>query len=162
MSSAGVLSDLHQVEGLDLTAEWWSQSFNRTFTVNNKLYMSTGPISFSYFYSPRIIAYNLQLADNYNIPNLYTVVEEGKWTLDYMHDLIKNFSADLNGDGKMTEDDLWGASVDEYSAAGFFLSAGGEQMRVDESHRAVRFCTSWATTAEAADALCDELRKLSV
>lgn len=132
MSSAGVLSDLHQVEGLDLTAEWWSQSFNRTFTVNNKLYMSTGPISFSYFYSPRIIAYNLQLAENYKIPNLYTVVEEGKWTLDFMHDLIKDFSADLNGDGKLDEDDLWGASVDEYSAAGFFLSAGGEQMRVDE------------------------------
>ena len=37
-----------------------------------------------------------------------------------------------------------------------------EQMRVDESHRAVRFCTSWATSTEAVDALCDELKKLSV
>ena len=37
-----------------------------------------------------------------------------------------------------------------------------EQKRVDESHRAVRFCTSWATTQEAVDELCNELRKLSV
>ena len=36
-----------------------------------------------------------------------------------------------------------------------------EQERVDASHRAVRFCTSWATSAEAVDALCDELRKVS-
>ena len=36
-----------------------------------------------------------------------------------------------------------------------------EQERVDASHRAVRFCTSWATSVEAVNALCDELRKLS-
>ena len=36
-----------------------------------------------------------------------------------------------------------------------------EQQRVDESHRAVRFCTSWATTPEQMDALCQTLKKLS-
>ena len=36
-----------------------------------------------------------------------------------------------------------------------------EQERVDETHRAVRFCTSWATKQEAVDALCEELRRLS-
>ena len=36
-----------------------------------------------------------------------------------------------------------------------------EQVRVDETHRAVRFCTSWATKQESVDALCAELRSLS-
>ncbi len=36
-----------------------------------------------------------------------------------------------------------------------------EQQRVDESHRAVRFCTSWATTQDNMDALCQALIKLS-
>ena len=36
-----------------------------------------------------------------------------------------------------------------------------EQERVDETHRAIRFCTSWATKQEAVDALCAELRRLS-
>lgn len=36
-----------------------------------------------------------------------------------------------------------------------------EQCRVDQSHRAVRFCTSWATTQENVDALCDALMQLS-
>ena len=36
-----------------------------------------------------------------------------------------------------------------------------EQERVDETHRAVRFCTSWATKPESVAALCEELRELS-
>lgn len=36
-----------------------------------------------------------------------------------------------------------------------------EQERVDSYHRAVRFCTSWATKEESVDALCAELEKLS-
>ena len=36
-----------------------------------------------------------------------------------------------------------------------------EQERVDSSHRAVRFCTSWATKQEDVDALCEALVKLS-
>lgn len=36
-----------------------------------------------------------------------------------------------------------------------------EQERVDADHRAVRFCTSWATTQENMDALCASLRALS-
>ena len=35
------------------------------------------------------------------------------------------------------------------------------QERVDETHRAVRFCTSWATTPVQMDALCGRLKKLS-
>ena len=35
-----------------------------------------------------------------------------------------------------------------------------EMERVDEGHRAVRFCTSWATTEENVDALCADLRRL--
>ena len=35
-----------------------------------------------------------------------------------------------------------------------------EQARVDETHRAVRFCTSWATKEENVQALCADLRRL--
>jgi len=35
-----------------------------------------------------------------------------------------------------------------------------EQQRVDEGHRAVRFCTSWATRQDQVDALCRRLEQL--
>lgn len=36
-----------------------------------------------------------------------------------------------------------------------------EQERTDETHRAIRICTSWATTQENVDALCRDLKYLS-
>ena len=38
--------------------------------------------------------------------------------------------------------------------------AFAEIERVDETHRAIRFCTSWATKEENVDALCAELKRL--
>ena len=35
-----------------------------------------------------------------------------------------------------------------------------EMERVDESRRAVRFCTSWATKEENVEALCRDLKRL--
>ena len=35
-----------------------------------------------------------------------------------------------------------------------------EQCRVDDTHRAVRFCTSWATRQENVDSLCADLEKI--
>ena len=37
-----------------------------------------------------------------------------------------------------------------------------QQENVDESHRAVRFCTSWATTEAAINALCDAIESYTV
>lgn len=36
-----------------------------------------------------------------------------------------------------------------------------EQERIDDTHRAVRFCTSWASTESNVDALCNALKRLS-
>ena len=36
-----------------------------------------------------------------------------------------------------------------------------EMGRVDEMHRAVRFCTSWASTQENVDALCAEIKRIA-
>ena len=36
-----------------------------------------------------------------------------------------------------------------------------EMGRYDETHRTVRFCTSWATRQEQMDALCSKLRELT-
>jgi len=49
------------------------------------------------------------------------------------------------------------AFLDELSKNFMFT----EMERVDEDHRAVRFCTSWASTQENVDALCHELERIA-
>ena len=36
-----------------------------------------------------------------------------------------------------------------------------EMERISDTHRAIRFCTSWATKEENVDKLCDALRKFA-
>ena len=52
---------------------------------------------------------------------------------------------------------IFSDGVLEQLAKGFCFT---EMERVDENHRAIRFCTSWATTEENAEALCNALRSL--
>lgn len=49
-------------------------------------------------------------------------------------------------------DDALGALAETYVFS--------EQIRIDETHRAVRFCTSWATKEENIQSLCADLRRL--
>ena len=58
--------------------------------------------------------------------NLYDVVNQGKWTLDYQYELASKFYSDLNGDGKADGKDQYGfvctnmANIDPYwSSSGF-------------------------------------------
>ncbi len=132
LTNEGLMRNLLEVPELDLSADWWSQSMNREFTIKDRLFTTTGPITFGYYYAPRLVAFNQKLATDYQIEDLYTVVEEGRWTLDYMASTMESVKTDLDGDGEYGEDDRWGASVDEYSAAGFYISAGGKQISVDK------------------------------
>ncbi len=136
LTNEGLMRNLLEVPELDLSADWWSQSMNREFTIKDRLFTTTGPIMFGYYYAPRLVAFNQKLATDYQIEDLYTVVEEGRWTLDYMASTMESVKTDLDGDGEYGEDDRWGASVDEYSAAGFYISAGGTQISVDKDGKA--------------------------
>ncbi len=62
------------------------------------------------------IYFNKSIAQNYDLENLYTVVSEGRWTLDYLTKLSTDIYSDLNGDGQKSEDDLLCISGDPYSS----------------------------------------------
>lgn len=74
---------------------------------------------------------------------------------DTLRELSVNFLVEGNTNQifPILQDDL----LDELSKKYAFT----EQQRIDENHRAVRFCTSWATKEENVDALCEDLKTLS-
>ncbi len=131
LTKNALVRDLKTIPGFELDAAWWSQGMNREFTINDKLFTTTGPMVFAYYYTPRLVAFNLQLVEDYGMESPYSVVNEGRWTLEYMQASMESVKTDLDGDGKYGDDDMWGASVDEYSAAGFYISAGGTQIAYD-------------------------------
>jgi hypothetical protein len=51
---------------------------------------------------------NSNLAESYNINNIYNVVYDGKWTYDKLKEWASLTGGDINGDSKMDENDSYG------------------------------------------------------
>lgn len=113
----GYFHDLYGVNYLDLEKPWWSGSFNAEAELDDQLFVTTGSLSLSltrYLYA---IFYNKDLAQNYidsgnakyaDLANLYTLVEDGKWTFDKFYELGSDIYSDLNGDTTRDKEDIYG------------------------------------------------------
>lgn len=131
LAPEGYLLDLNSLPSITLDADWWSNSCNRNLTFNGKQYITSGPISLAYYYAPCVIAFNQRLCDEYQIPNLYETVIDGKWTLDKFSEITKNVAQDLNSDGNMTsDDDFFAFACDELTGQAFYIGCGGTQTEI--------------------------------
>ena len=52
--------------------------------------------------------FNKQLAEDNQIEDLYAVVDEGRWTIDYLNQLVTGIYQDVNGDTVRGEEDVYG------------------------------------------------------
>ncbi len=112
----GYLYDLYDVEYIDLDKPWWSQHFTEAAEFKDHLYLATGSLSLSLTRFLFAIYYNKEIATNYagdmpELENLYTIVEEGKWTYDKFYELGSGIYKDMNGNSERDEEDIYGISL---------------------------------------------------
>jgi hypothetical protein len=69
--------------------------------------------------------FSKKLVKDYELENPYELVLSGKWTFDKMIEMMKKVSRDLNGDGKMDDQDQYGL-LTEYANSQFLFNAAGE------------------------------------
>ncbi len=106
---SGLYADFHRLPYIDLDAPYWDSRAVESFTVHGKLYFINGSYNLSNKGSAYAMFWNRELAEDLNIPDLYGVVWDGKWTADRMLEYCQVAASDLNGDGKMSlTEDRWG------------------------------------------------------
>ena len=76
----GYFLNILDLDYIDASAPWWSEQLNDSITVNDKLYLTTGDIAISLWEIYTSCFFNKQLAEEYNVPDLYELVESGEWT----------------------------------------------------------------------------------
>ncbi|MCI8388323.1 MAG: hypothetical protein HFE63_07670 [Clostridiales bacterium] len=105
--------DINTLPYIDLSQEWWMDGFNSNVTINDKMYIAMGDLCSSVLRYAFCGYANITLLESYNydVQDLYTAVREGKWTFDMMTEMAKNVSGDINGDGKMDDQDLYGVGM---------------------------------------------------
>jgi len=81
-----------------------------------------------------ILFFNKQIVADLQLDNIYTLVKENKWTYDKFFELANAATADLNGDGQMTDDDRYGiVTRDDMIYPAFWVSAGIKTVGKDEN-----------------------------
>lgn len=96
--------NLYNMKYIDLSNPWYNQNQVETYTIQDKLYFFMGDVSYSTLMFGACLIYNVDLAERLDIPYIYDIVMDGKWTLDKMYEITADVSQDLDGDGKFSED----------------------------------------------------------
>lgn len=106
--TSGLIIDLNKLPYIDFTMPWWDAGSviglsmgGRQFGVNS--YMTTNDKG-----ATSTLVFNKKIISDYNLDSPYDFVKNSAWTLDTFDTLIKKVSADLDGNGKMDEKDLFG------------------------------------------------------
>ncbi|MBR4959265.1 MAG: hypothetical protein IKY52_00030 [Clostridia bacterium] len=108
LSLEGLFLDLNIIPHLDLEQPWWNQSVTEELQIAEKLHFATGDIVISHLKPMSVYAFNQKIAADTGIENLYTVVNEHRWTIDYVNTLVADQYVDLNGDGARDAEDRYG------------------------------------------------------
>lgn len=122
----GEFLNLNDVQYIDLDKYYWTQGYNDivSFGVNDKQYLASGALAISMFRYMFVTVYNRNVFENVGATDLYEVVKNDEWTLDYQYQLITERYMDIGETpNKKDEKDMYGlitgdtVSVDPYCVA---------------------------------------------
>lgn len=127
--SKGIYVDLNDVDEFDFSKPWWDKNSMKYYEIENKLYMAHNETSANLHDTLWVGFFNKKLFGTLKLDDIYSVVRDGKWTIDKLKEYIEAGQNDLDGDGELGADDQWGLMT--HSGAGFGFLHGSDERGVD-------------------------------
>lgn len=106
--SNGLALPWNDIPYIDMEKPYWNQNIVDSLSIKDKVYLLIGDINWTTMCETAVCFFNKQVAEDYDVPNLYSLVDEGTWTFDRLYDIASGISHDVDGDGNMTENDMYG------------------------------------------------------
>jgi ABC-type glycerol-3-phosphate transport system substrate-binding protein len=127
----GFFLDMYKVPHIELSRPWWSQDVTKQLTIAGKLHVAAGEATMSYLGNGVVMFVNNTLVRDYGLPDLYKTVIDGKWTLDYMGEIVRDVYKDINGNGINDKGDLYGGvSPQNWGVVGFMTAADAHMLKI--------------------------------
>ena len=123
VAADGVFANWNDVHALNFDKPWWNSDIVYEMNVADHLFYITGDLtmtSVEYLFS---IFFNKLLMEDTGLESPYNLVREGKWTFDTMKSYAETLSIDADGDGKMTDQDMYGYSTDSTNFISGYMAA---------------------------------------
>lgn len=108
LATGGCLENLLDMKWLNLDAEYWSPYAAKDLQLNGKLYMMISDLSMGRLEYARLLYFNSQMIEDFDLVSPYEQAENNNWTLDTFLNYLNEVSADLNGDGVYDRNDRFG------------------------------------------------------
>lgn len=125
LAQEGILADLNALPHLTLDGDWWDQNAAKELSLAGRLYMMLGDMNINDKDMTWCLFFDKKLAADYDLPDLYALAAEKKWTFDVFSSLIRNITSDVNGDGIFDDKDNWGhVTVYARSTIAYLYSMG--------------------------------------
>ena len=125
---AGYFQNLNAIQNLDLSKPWWDQYSVEEFSFKDAVFQVTGDISIGDNKQTFCIYFNKTLANNYQLDNMYEMVDNGTWTIDNFRTLAEkidgNLDYDNDGNHVNDPDDIYGIYIWDDIMMGIVNAAG--------------------------------------
>ena len=129
----GYYQNLYDIDTFDINAYWWNQEYVDCYTHDfDKLPTITGDCLIFDDLAPLCTYYNTAVVENYNLPDLSVLVENGEWTIAKEVELASAVTNDTDGDSQMTANDTWGI-LGTGMTCSFFAGCGIRLAEKDEN-----------------------------
>ena len=122
------LYNWNDFEYISMNEPWWQARFNDRTEINGKLFGIAGSMDPSMIQNLGVIFFNMELLPDFGLSEeeIYNVVNEGKWTIDYLSETIKTMYRDLDRDGERSKGDIFGYAYGLNAANDSWITAFGE------------------------------------
>lgn len=124
----GYLHDWNALPHIDLDKPWYDQNLRGSLRIKDKNYFMMGDFQIRDDDHTWILMFNKQIIRDLGLEEPYQLVHGGKWTFDKFKQMIKDASADTNGDGIFDQNDRYGFLTTSAGGVTNFLFSGGEKI----------------------------------
>ena len=125
MAAAGYLVTDEYLLEVDLTKPWWKPEVMDAAAVDGARFLFFGDLNLSFYDAHSMVGVNMSLLGNFTgLPDPYILADSGNWTLDVMLSLMDAVDGDVDGNGILTYEDLYGTALTTADALPLLYGCG--------------------------------------
>lgn len=109
---------------IDFDKPWWPSNILESADLGGKMTVCFGNLDSRYYDTTYAVYFNKRLAENNKLDDLYSLVNDGKWTFDKFAEYSVQASSDIDGDGTLTDNgDIYGTLFNQTMTVDAFINS---------------------------------------
>ncbi len=118
------LLDMAALENIDLEADWWDKNATKDLSIANRVFFTSGALNTADIRGVYCIFMNKDvLNEKEDHEDPYQLVRDGKWTMDKLLSIAKDYTAD-DGNGSWGAEDKYGYVAENYDSYATYFCSG--------------------------------------